>query len=222
MTITKRAGNVLFAGAAAAALVALSAGSALAATTLTVKVSGGGSYTAAAKTTVLTDPIKPTPVKVTCTSTKKTKSSTASGKISNGTHKGAAPVTVGTAVKLAFSNCVGPLGPVTTKINKTPYKVVVDSKTNSKGQTDGIISGINVSVTNATCKFTVTGSSPGYYTNKTHTLTMTPKLPIKPLVKAQMTITGVNKGCLGVIVNGQHPTFTATYALSLKTTIKSS
>jgi hypothetical protein len=222
MTITKRAGSVLFAGAAAAAMVALTASSALAATTLTVKVTGGGNYNGAANKTVLTDGTGATAVSVTCVTKGKSKASTASGKINNGTHKGAAPVVVGTAAKLSFNNCPGPLGQVTTKIHKTPYKISVDSKTNSKGQTDGIISGINVSVKNAACAFTVTGSSPGYYTNKTHTLTMTPKLPIKPLVKAQLTISGVNSGCLGVIKNGQHPTFTSTYSLSLKTTIKSS
>ena len=222
MTITKRAGSVLFAGAAAAAMVALSAGSALAATTLTVKVSGGGSYSGAAAKTVLTDGTGKSAVNVTCVTKGKSKASTASGKINNGTHKGAAPVVVGTATKLAFNNCTGPLGAVTTKVAKTPYKLSVDSKTNSKGQTDGIISGVSVSVKNGTCSFTVTGSSPGYYTNKTHTLTMTPTLPIKPLVKAQLTISGVNKGCFGVVTNGQHPTFTSTYSLNLKTTISSS
>jgi len=222
MTITKRAGSVLFTAAAAAAVIGLSAGSALAATTLTVKVSGGGSYSGSAAKTVLTDGTGMTAVSVTCVTKGKSKASTASGKINNGTHKGAAPVAVGTAAKLAFNNCTGPLGRVTTKVNKTPYKISVDSKTNSKGQTDGIISGVNVHVTNATCQFNVTGSAPGFYTNKTHTLTMTPKLPITPKVKAQLTISGVNHGCLGVVKNGQHPTFTSTYSLNLKTVIKSS
>jgi hypothetical protein len=217
MTIKKRAGRVVFAGAAAAAVVALGAGSALAATSLTVKVSGGGNYSAASNKTVLTD----NGVSVTCTTVKASKASTASGKISNGTDKGAAPVKVGTAAKLAFNNCTGPLGKVTTKVTKTPYAVSVDSKTNSKGQTDGIISGIAVNVSTTGCTFTVTGSSPGYYTNKTHTLTMTPKLPIKALKSAQMTVSGV-KGCSGVVKNGQHPTFTSTYTLNLKTTITSS
>jgi hypothetical protein len=218
MTITKRAGSVLFAGAAAAAMVALTASSALAATTLTVKVTGGGSYKAAATKTVLTDKS----VSVTCTSTKTKAASTASGKIANGTDKGAAPVKVGTAATLAFNNCANPLtGKVTTKINKLPYAVTVDSKTNSKGQTDGIISGVNVSVSTLGCSFNVTGSSPGFYTNSSHTLSMTPKLPIKPLKSAQMTVSGV-KGCSGLVSNGDHPTFTSTYKLNIKTVIKAS
>jgi hypothetical protein len=218
MTITKRAGSVLFAGAAAAAMVALTAGTALAATTLTVKVSGGGSYKGAATKTVLTDG----KVSVTCVTKGTSKASTTTGTITNGTHKATAPVKVGTVKTLAFNNCTGPLGKVTTKINKLPYTISVDSRTDSKGRTDGIISGVNVHVTNATCQFNVTGSTSGFYTNSSHTLTVTPKPPITPLVKAQLTISGVNKGCLGVVVNGQHPTFTSTYSLNLKTTIKSS
>jgi len=219
MTITKRAGSVLFAGAAAAALVALTAGSALAATTLTVKVSGGGNYTATASKTVLSDK----GVNVTCTSTSSKKASTASGKIINGTHKGAAPVAVGTAAKLAFNHCVGPLGAVTTKVNKLPYKVTVDSKTNSKGQTDGIISGVSVRVSTLGCSFTVTGTAPGFYTNGKHTLTMTPKLPVTPLKKAQLTVSGVSVGnCGGTVHNGDHPTYVSTYTLNVKTVIKSS
>ncbi len=50
-----------------------------------------------------------------------------------------------------------------------------DSKTNRKGETDAIISKVDVSVKTTGCSFTVTGSAPGFYTNKTHTLTMTPK-----------------------------------------------
>jgi hypothetical protein len=219
MTITKRAGSVLFAGAAAAAMVALTASSALAATTLTVKVSGGGSYKAAAPTTVLTDGL----VHVTCKSTKTSKASTTSGTISNGTHKAVAPVKVGTAAKLAFNNCTGPLGKVTTSVTKLPYTVSVDSKTTTKGQTDGIISGIAVNVTTTGCKFKVTGTTAGFYTNSNHTLTMTTasKLPVKPLKSAQLTVSGVT-GCAGVVKNGDHPTYVATYTLNLKTVIKSS
>lgn len=215
MTITKRAGSVLFAGAAAAAMVALTASSALAASSLTVKVTGGGSYTASAAKTVLTDH----GVSVTC-GTKTTKGSTASGKIANGTHVGAPPVKVGTVTKLAFNKCSSILGAVKTTLTKFPYAVTVDSKTNSKGQTDGIISGVSASVSTTGCSFKVTGSSPGFYTNKSHTLTMTPKLPITALKKAQLTVSGV-KGCSHVVNNGDHPTFVSTYTLSTKTTITS-
>jgi len=211
MTMRKRAGSFLLTAAAAAALMGLSVAPALASTHLTVKVSGGGSYTAKAGKTVLTDH----GVSVTCTSSK------ASGKISNGTHRGTAPVKVGTAAKLSFSACSGPLGAVTTVIHSTPYAVKVDSKTNRKGQTDGIITGVNVSVSMTGCSFTVTGSATGFYSNRTHTLNMTPKLPVRPLKKAQLTVSGV-VGCATLVKNGDHPTYVATYKISRRTTIKSS
>ena len=222
MTIRKRAGSVLFMAAAAAAVVSLSAGTALAATTLTVKVTGGGTYSAAAKKTVLSD----NGVAVTCTSTRSKPSSTASGKIANGTYKGHAPLKVGTAAKLAFNNCTGPLGGVKTTVKSTPYAVEANSKTNRKGQTDAIISGIKVAVKMTGCSFNVSGTTAGYYTNSKHTLTMlTPTkkspLPVKPLTSAKLTISGV-KGCAGLVINGQHPTYTATYSLTRKVTIKSS
>jgi len=224
MTIRKRAGSALFMAAAAAAVVSLSAGTALAATTLTVKVSGGGSYSAAAKTTVLSD----NGVSVTCSTKGKTAGSTAAGKINSGTYKGAAPLKVGTAAKLTFNNCSGPLGKVTTTVTKTPYAVNANSKTNSKGQTDAIISGIQVSVKMTGCSFKVSGTTAGYYTNGKHTLTMLTvtkkiKLPVPPIKNAALTISGVAKGsCAGFIKNGDHPTYSSTYLLKQKITIKSS
>src|SRR5262252_10554080 len=55
MTLFKRASTVLATLGAAGAVVGLSAAPAMAATTLTVKVSNGGSYTATSPKTVLTD-----------------------------------------------------------------------------------------------------------------------------------------------------------------------
>ena len=207
MTMSKRAGRVLFTAAAAAAVVGMSIAPALAATHLTVKVSGGGSYTAKAGKTVLTDH----GVSVTCTSSK------ASGKLANGTHRGVAPVKVGTAAKLSFSSCQSAAGAVTTTIHSTPYAVKANSKTNSKGFTDAIITGTNVTVSATACSFTVTGTASGYYSNKTHQLIITPKLPIKPVKRAQLTVSHVSVGnCGGLVHNGDHPTFTATYKVSLK------
>lgn len=222
MTIRKRAGSLLLATAATtAAVVGLCAAPSLAstprATTLTVKITGGGKFTAKATKTVLTDRGIP----VTCKSKGSTPASSASGNIPSGTHKGTSPVKVGTTTNLKFNNCNGPLGAVHTKVMAEPYKVSVDSKTNSKGQTDGIISGIKVHVTMTACSFNVTGSAPGFYTNGKHTLTMTSKLPVKPTTKAQMTIKNV-VGCAGLVKNGDHPTFSSTFTLSRKGTIHSS
>jgi hypothetical protein len=221
MTISKRVGTILLATASAAAVVGMAAAPALAtpaaakATKLTAKVTGGGSYTATTAKTVLSN----RGVNVTCNKKGKKPGSSASGSIPSGTHKGNSPVAVGTAAKLAFNNCTGPLGPVSTTITALPYKVSVDSKTNSKGQTDGFISGTKVAVRMTGCKFMVTGAAPGFYTNSKHTLTMTSKLPIKALNKERLTVSGVS-GCAGLVKNGDHPTFSATFTLSRKGTIK--
>ena len=220
MTIRRRAGSALLATAAmAAASIGLFATPAVASTPhLTITVTGGGTFTATASKTVLSDKGN----NVTCTSKGRTPASSASGKIASGTYKGAVPVKIGTASKLAFNNCTGILGPVTTKVLKEPYLTKIDSKTNSKGQTDGIIAGVKTQVTipSVGCTFTVSGSAPGYYTNSKHTLTMAPKLPITPLVKARLTVSKVNS-CAGLINNGDHPTFSSTFTLSRKGTIKS-
>jgi len=224
MTMGKRAGGTLIGTLAmTAAVVALSAGPALASTTLTVKISGGGTFTATSSLTKLAVKIGAVPVTVTCKTKGKTPASSASGNIPNGTHKGVAPVKIGTTSKLAFHNCIGPLGKVTTTVLKEPYITAIDSKTNSKGQTDGIISGVKTLVKQTGCIFTVTGSTPGFYTNKTHTLTLTPKLPVKPLAKAQLTISNVQGSCGGLAsaLKGLHPTFTSVFTLSKKGTITS-
>jgi hypothetical protein len=213
MRIRKRAGSALFVGAAAATVIGLGATMALATSaTLTVKVTKGGSYTAKSSKTVLTDH----GVSVTCSS------STASGSVPTKTYTNkTTPVTVGTAAKLSFSGCTGPLGKVTVKVNKLPYKVTVDSKTNAKGQTDGLITGANTSVSMTGCSFKVTGSAPGFYTNGKHTLSLTPSLPNKPLNKGQLTVSGVS-GCAGLVSNGDHPTYKSTYTLSRAFVIKAS
>jgi hypothetical protein len=223
MAIWRRAGSALCVVAAVAAVVGLGAAPAMASTTLTVKVKSGGSITAVTSKTVLTDITKGGPINVTCTSTKKTPASKATGSISNGTHRGAAPVKVGTTTKLSFSNCIGPLGPVSTKVEipKSGYTIAVDSTTTKSGDTDGIIGPVKVAVSMTGCSFTVTGSTPGYWNNKKHTLNVTPKLPTKALKSAQLTISGVT-GCAGLVVNGQHPTYVGTYSVSRKVTITSS
>jgi len=67
----------------------------------------------------------------------------------------------------------------------------------------------------------VTGSAPGFYTNGKHTLTLTPKLPNKPMNKAQLTVRNVN-GCIGVAKNGDHPIYKSTYTLSRAFVVKAS
>jgi hypothetical protein len=217
MAIRKRAAGALFAVASAALAIGLGATTALAATTLTVKVTNGGTYTATATTTTLSD----NGVNVTCSSTTTTKSSTGTGTIATATHTGTSPVKVGTVATLNFKNCTGPLGTVKTVIHNLPYSVKVDSTTNSTGQTDGMITGTNVSVSMTGCSFLVTGSAPGFYQNSNHSLHVTPTLPVKPLNTARLSVSNV-VGCAGIVNNGDHPTFKATYAVSRAIVIKSS
>ena len=216
MTIGKRAGALIGTLATTAAVVALSTAPALASTPLTVKISGGGKFTATASTTTLSD--KGT--NVTCKTKGKTPASSASGNIPSGTKTGNSPVKVGTTSNLKFNNCASIAGTVTTKVESEPYFVAIDSKTNSKGQTAGFIGGIKVQVKTFACTFLVTGSAPGYYTNSKHTLTMTPKLPVKVTTKAQLTVSKV-QGCLTLVHNGDHPTFSSVFTLSRKGVIKS-
>jgi hypothetical protein len=213
MGIRTRAGSTLFVVTAAAAAIGFGATAALATSaTLTVKVTGGGSYTGTSSNTVLTD----NGVSVTCTK------STASGTIPTKTYTNATtPVTVGTAAKLSFGGCTGPLGAVTVKVNKLPYKVQANTKTNSKGQTSGMVAGANTSVSMTGCSFKVTGSAPGYYANSGHTLTLTPTPPSKLSNKAQLTVSGVS-GCAGLVKNGDHPAYKATYKVSRAIVIKAS
>jgi hypothetical protein len=219
MTLMKRARNVLFTVATAGAVVGLAAAPAMAATTLTVKVTNGGSYTATSSKTVFTDKT----VSVTCSTVGSTPASKGTGKVPTATTTATSPVKIGTVATLAFNNCTGPLGAVTTKTTALPYSLKIDSKTNSTGQTDGIITGVNANVSMTGCSFTVKGSSPGFYTNSTHKLTMTTtaKLPIKPLNSAALTVSNVS-GCAGLVSNGDHPTFVATYVVSRAIVIKSS
>ena len=102
---------------------------------------------------------------------------------------------------------------MTIKVNNLPYSAKVDSKTNSAGQTDAMITGISTSVSMKGCSFSVTGSAPGFYTNSTHKLALQTMLPITPLNKAQLTISGV-MGCAGIVSNGDHPTFKASYTVN--------
>jgi hypothetical protein len=206
----KGIGRILFTGAAAALAIGFGASSALATTaTLNVTVTKGGAYTATSTSTVLTD----NGVSVTCTG------SSATGSIPTKTYTGAtSPVRVGNSKTLSFTGCTGPLGPVTVVVNKLPYPVKVDSTTNSSGETDGLVTGVNTSVSMTGCTFTVTGSAPGYYTNSTHKLSLTPTLPNTPLNKGQLTISDVT-GCAGLVKDGDHPTYTSTYTVSKKIVI---
>lgn len=204
MTIPGSGGRVMAACAAAVVVACAAASTAVAAPVLTVTVAGGGTSTGSSAKAVLTDQNSHFQL-FSCT-----KSATGQV-IPDAVTTGPSPVTIGSLTKLRVSVCVGP---VITKVTaaKLPYAVKVDSAT-VRHQTDVIIAGIQIAVSLTGCSFTVTGSAPGYYHNTTHTLVMTPKLPITPLNTARLTVSNV-AGCAGLVVNGDHAAFNATYTLS--------
>jgi hypothetical protein len=206
MRMGKRAGIAVFTIAGAALTIGVGASAALAATTLTVKVTHGGTYKATAPAAVLKD----NGVSLTCSSRSAAKASTATGSIRTGTHTGPSPVRIGTAATLTFKHCTSGHEPVTITVNHLPYSVKADSKTNKAGQTDVMVTGINASVSMKGCSFTVTGAAPGFYANNTHKLALQPTLPITALNRARLTISSV-VGCAGQIMNGDHPAFKASY-----------
>ena len=155
--------------------------------------------------------LKDNGVSVTCSSAATTRASTVTGSIPTATAKGASPVKIGTVAALRLKNCTGPRGGGQGQQASVPGQSRLDDQ--QRGQTDAMITGVNASVAMKGCSFTVTGRAPGFYANSTHKLKMTPKLPITPLTKAQLTISNV-AGCAGLIMNGDHPTFTATYTVS--------
>lgn len=222
MTIRKRIGRLLFASAATAAVVGLCAAPALASvplsTTLRVKISGGGKFTATAKAVAFRDGRIP----FTCQARGKTPASSASGNIPSRSHMGASPVNVGTVTTLKFGGtCGSPIGGLAMKAMGEPYLVAIDSKTNSKGQTDVLINGMKIHFKIPGCSFDVTGPASGFYTNGKHSLTMTPKLPVKDTTSARLTVSHLS-GCEGLVKNGNHLTFNGTFTLSRKVTIHSS
>lgn len=177
----------------------------LAATAPIVTVTGGGTLSASAASTTLTDG----KLAVTCSTSGATPASTASVTVSNGTTSAKAPHPIGIAADLAFSDCSSSLGPVTITAADQPYPVNANSATGS-GATAATLSGVDVEVAMKGCKFTITGSAAGDYSNKTHLLAITPAPSPKGSTKAQLSVSNIG-GCTGLVKNGDHPTLTATY-----------
>lgn len=116
---------------------------AYASTSLTVKVSNGGDYSATARSVTLTDTSFGN-VTWTCSTVKSKPASRINGRLTSGTHTGNAPVMIGAFSGWAFNNCDGPGGPFAKfKLRSLPYNIAADSTTSGSGKTDLIISGIN-------------------------------------------------------------------------------
>jgi hypothetical protein len=208
MIMRRRVHGSVLAAAAAALVIGPGAATVLAATALTITVSGGGHVTGTSPSAIFATKR----VHLTCTSSK------VSGSIPNGTTTGGSPVKIGTLGSFSVSGC-GP-GVVRVTASKLPYALQADSATDGAGQTDVRIPGVRIAWSTTGCSFTVSGSAPGYFTSSTHNLALTPTLPVKPLERSQLTIGGVT-GCAGLLRNGDHATYQATYTIG-RLTITSS
>ncbi|MEK8145762.1 hypothetical protein NKH18_44410 [Streptomyces sp. M10(2022)] len=74
--------------------------------------------------------------------------------------------------------------------------------------TTGYIKNIQAQLTVLTCTFKVTGEVKATYTNSTK------KLAVSNDTVRLLTVSGATAGCAGLIKNGDHPTFTGSYAVT--------
>jgi hypothetical protein len=191
----------LIAGAAVVAAIGLSSTPAFAAPTFTV--SPGGAATASTTSVTLKDGS----VSLTCSK------STGSATLKSGS--GLSGIGIGSISALAFSGCTGPLGAVTVTVNSLPYSLNLLSYT--APTSFGYVGGVNVKVSMTGCSFTVTGSAPGNYNNTAKTLNFT---ATGTGVSPALVVSGVS-GCLGLVKNGDVPTYVASYAVTPAQTITS-
>jgi hypothetical protein len=213
MTIFKRAGSALVMSAALAGVLALSAGSALAATNTgiaaTWTVKPGGAITAKAGKTTLTD--KSTGSTLSCAS------SSGKGTVKSGS--GLSGTGIGSITALSFSSCTGPLG-LTFTVKTTHFPWHLNAKSFSGGVTTGTITGIHASLSGPGCSAVVDGTGAtanngmvtAKYSNSTGKLTTTGA--------GNLHIYNVN-GCAGLIHSGDASSFVGSYAISPKQTITS-
>lgn len=209
MAIRGRARGLLTLGAATAAVIGLSAAPALAGTTATTfTVKPGGSITAKAGTTTLTDP--KTGTTLTC------KSSSGKGSVKKGS--GLPGKGLGKITNLAFKSCTGPLG-ISFTVKTTHFPWSLNAVSFKNGVTTGTITGIHAKLSGPSCSAVVDGTKAtanngmvkATYTNSTGKLTVLPS-------GGNLHIYNV-KGCAGLINSGDPSNFSGSYALSPKQTI---
>jgi hypothetical protein len=206
----KRGAKVLLVGSAAALTIGLSATSALAATTWTVKP--GGAIKAKSGITLLKD--------TTSGTTLKCKTSAGKGRFKRG--RGLSGKGIGKITSIKFSSCTGPLGLVFTVHSRhLPWKINAVTYNSRTGTTSGTISGIHASLSGSGCTAVVDGTGARKnngkvavsYVNRTHKLTVKTS-------GGNLHIYGVSSGCGSAIRNGDRSAFKAAYKLSPKQTIK--
>jgi len=213
MTIrTRLTGSILLTGAATALVIGVSVGAAVA-VNATWTVKPGGTVTATAGTTTLTDTTTHNTLK--CTSSKATTT------LKKGS--GLSGTGIGSITKLSFSGCTGPLGiAAVVTPNNLPYKLNATSFNATSGTTTGSITGIDTKIVGGPCTVTVdgSGSTPNHtgkvkvtYTNSTHKLKVVASGGNLHLFNAT--------GCSPFFASGDAATFVGTYTVSPAQTITS-
>jgi hypothetical protein len=207
MATVKRICGILF---AVAAVVGLSAGPAVAATTWTV--TPGGAITAKSGTATLRD--TKTGNSMTCTS------SSTSGTLKKGS--GLSGTGVGSITKKSYTGCTGPLGvTITVTAHGLPWKLNAVSYDKTTGVTTGTITGADATLSGPSCSADADGTGAGK-DNGTVTFTYT-----NSSGKLKVLTTGGNlhiydvSGCGGLINSGDPATISASYTVRPKQTITS-
>jgi hypothetical protein len=209
MGIRKRlTSSLVLTGATTALVIGVAAGVALAVTTAPeIDVSPAGKITASAGKTTLTD--TKTGAVLTCASSS-----------SSGTINAEADPTVGTITALTFSNCTGPLGLTFMVTNSNfPWKLTASAFSSSTGVTTGKISGIKSLLSGPSCSANVAGTTAT--TPGTVKVTYTNSSGVLKVLTTGGTLHVWNvSGCAGLINSGDPTTFSGSYTISPKQTVK--
>lgn len=208
---TRIAGSALLMGATTALVIGVGVSTAVATNAITFTVSPGGSITAKAGKTTLTD--KNTGSVLSCAS------SSGGGSLKSGS--GLSGTGIGSITSLSFSTCTGPLGlTFTVATSGFPYKLNATAFNATTGVTTGKITGIKATLTGPSCSASVAGTTattPGTvkatYTNSTHKL--------KILAGGGTLHVWNVSGCAGLINSGDATTFVGTYTITPAQTITS-
>jgi hypothetical protein len=212
MTIrTRLTGSMLATGAAAALVIGVSAGTALA-VNATWTVKPGGAITAKAGTTTLTDTT--THQAVVC------KSSSTKATLKKGS--GLSGTGIGSITSVAFNTCTGSGFTFTVKTGHLPWHLNATSFNKTTGVTTGTITGIHSTLSvPGLCSAVVDGTS-GTANNGMVKVTYT-----NSTGKLKVLTTGGNLhvynvvGCAGLINSNDASTFSGNYTVTPKQTITS-
>jgi hypothetical protein len=213
MAILKRTYGILFAVAATAAVIGLSASPALAATTWTV--SPGGAITATSKRFIVTDTTNGNAM--TC----RPSSTSATLKSGSGL-KGAG---IGSITAVTFKTCTGPLDISSWQFtaNDLPWHLNAKSYDANTGVTTGTITGIDLTLLGPSCTADVDGTSADSHTGKVkvHYTNSTGELKILT-TGGNLHIYDVSGCGLFPINSGDTFTFNPTYTVTPQQTITGS